>query len=282
MKKIVSLFVTLLTFNYFVCGQSVYTDKKEYESAVKQYNDELDSYNNYISKINFYKNFIYPKSNSYPTTKYEWESFFRGKLESSGIRFDNHIVRLHENVTPSGKVYINFLESNNSNKLLVSITDFEVSNAIYSASTFKFNHPGKKPVFKEKTIVKEQKVIKKDTSLVLNSTTLVEEKVASDNAHSNLFLMPDGKWYTYYELTKMYPSMNFKTVLESNFPSNKEITRKIREIVYDNKKITEIIINDGKSSTFLRKVVYNWGGIYYYNLDNKTITEAQFYAALKN
>jgi hypothetical protein len=61
-----------------------------------------------------------------------------------------------------------------------------------------------------------------------------------------------------------------------------EVETITREIVEKNRKITEVEVYFEEKKSIIRKVVYNWGGVYYYNIDNKTISEDQFYSIIKN
>lgn len=61
-----------------------------------------------------------------------------------------------------------------------------------------------------------------------------------------------------------------------------EVETITREIVEKNRKITEVEVYFEEKKSIIRKVVYNWGGVYYYNVDNKTISEDQFYSIIKN
>jgi hypothetical protein len=61
-----------------------------------------------------------------------------------------------------------------------------------------------------------------------------------------------------------------------------EVETITREIVEKNRKITEVEVYFEERKSIIRKVVYNWGGVYYYNIDNKTISEDQFYSIIKN
>lgn len=61
-----------------------------------------------------------------------------------------------------------------------------------------------------------------------------------------------------------------------------EVETITREIVEKNRKITEVEVYFEERKSIIRKVVYNWGGVYYYNVDNKTISEDQFYSIIKN
>jgi hypothetical protein len=61
-----------------------------------------------------------------------------------------------------------------------------------------------------------------------------------------------------------------------------EVETITREIIEKNRKITEVEVYFEEKKSIIRKVVYNWGGVYYYNIDNKTISEDQFYSIIKN
>jgi hypothetical protein len=61
-----------------------------------------------------------------------------------------------------------------------------------------------------------------------------------------------------------------------------EVETITHEIIEKNRKITEVEVYFEEKMSIIRKVVYNWGGVYYYNIDNKTISEDQFYSIIKN
>ena len=61
-----------------------------------------------------------------------------------------------------------------------------------------------------------------------------------------------------------------------------EVETITHEIIEKNRKITEVEVYFEEKKSIVRKVVYNWGGVYYYNVDNKTISEDQFYSIIKN
>jgi hypothetical protein len=61
-----------------------------------------------------------------------------------------------------------------------------------------------------------------------------------------------------------------------------EVETITHEIIEKNRKITEVEVYFEERKSIIRKVVYNWGGVYYYNIDNKTISEDQFYSIIKN
>ena len=61
-----------------------------------------------------------------------------------------------------------------------------------------------------------------------------------------------------------------------------EVETITHEIIEKNRKITEVEVYFEEKKSIIRKVVYNWGGVYYYNVDNKTISEDQFYSIIKN
>lgn len=290
MKKIVSLVIILITISSLSYGQKVYTNKKLYDSALKQYCDELESYQNYIKKINFYNTFSYYKSNGYPSSADKWMSYFEPLLKKSGIKFDNYISRLHENVEPSGIIYINFIESSKSDKLLVSFDDSPRTNAIYSASTYKFNDPGKPPVYnkplpKESTpkkgkiynpITPPDKIQYASSVEEKKDTLIIKEK--KDTSNVVFFTMPNGEKFTYVELIKNYPSMINEDVFKSNFPNSTQPKIKVisHEIVEKNKTITEVDVYIGEDKQTFRKIQYSWGGIFYYNVKDRNITEHQF------
>ncbi len=67
--------------------------------------------------------------------------------------------------------------------------------------------------------------------------------------------------------------------IKSVFPESETFTH---IIVERNRKITEVEVYFEEKKLIIRKVVYNWGGVYYYNIDNFTISEDQFYSIIKN
>ena len=67
--------------------------------------------------------------------------------------------------------------------------------------------------------------------------------------------------------------------VQSVLPEAETITH---EIVEKNRKITEVEVYLEEKKSVIRKVVYNWGGVYYYNVDNKIISEDQFYSIIRN
>lgn len=289
MKKIVSLVIILITISSLTYGQKVYTNKKLYDSALKQYCDELESYQNYIKKINFYNNFSYNKSNGYPSSAEDWMSYFEPLLSKSGVKFDNHLHRLHENVNPVGVTYINFMESSKSAKLLVSFDDSPRDNAVYSASTYKFKDPGKPPIFSKpepisKPTPKKDKIINPITppNKVQYAST-EEKKVDVTIDTTDIFTMPNGEKYTYLDLIKNYPSMSDENTFKSNFPNAVQPKIKVvsREIMEKDKTITEVDVYVGEQKQTVRKVRYYWGGIYFYSLNHKVITEHQFNCLLQ-
>lgn len=267
MKKIVSLLIVLLTITSLSYGQKVYTNKKLYDNALKQYCDELDSYENYIKKVNFYNNFSYDKTKGYPSSTEKWISYFEPLLNKSGVKFDNYINRLHENVNPSGTIYINFLESTKSNKLLVSFDDSPRSNAIYTASTFKFNHPGKPPVFKKP---EEQKKDTVKVKKVINQIKL-DTQYYADNKKT---IVSDT-------------NVIIKTTVDTTVTNiTKEVNNKVdivsREVIGKNYTMTEVdVICNGDKKTY-KRISYNWGGIFYYVENHKPITENQFYCVVQS
>ena len=239
MKKVlITLLVTM--FVQLSYGQKVYADKNEFDRAVKQYNDELDSYENYIKKINFYKNYVYPKSLTYPESPTKWMSYFEPKLKKEGIRFDNYLGRLHSNVTPSGTVHINFIESQGSNKLLITFDDEPYVDAVYTASTYKFNHPGVKPVYKPQT--KKEKFVDPIKISIKEPTANVEVPVIKQDT-----IRPDG----YYS----------EEIVERN-----KITFKVT------------IIKNGVTKVY-KRVNWWWGGEYFFR-DDKSISENMFFCSI--
>lgn len=216
MKKIV--FFVLLTFSVTVKSQNIYSDRKKYDVATKNYNDAIESYDNYLKKINFYKNYKYPKNTSTPKN---WFEYFKPILQSNGIKLDNYLVRYHKNVIPDGSIYVNFVDGADPNFLSVTFTNTPPSEYFYSAFIYKFNHPGQPPVLVEEP--KKEKVITKVSSPpIVKVDTIVKEepKTVKEIVPQYVeikYLMPDGKKYTYESLIRVYPSMSENKVFTSYF-----------------------------------------------------------------
>lgn len=198
-------------------GQKYYTDKKEYESALKYYNDAKDSYDNYIKKLNYFKNYKFPKSKNYPPDGDSWYAYFKTDLESLGVRFDNNEIRLHKNIPPKDSLYINFIEVNDSPFLLVKVTNKKLSSSEYKfcCKTLCFDYPGKKPIYVEKQVPKKDEIViikeNKIDSLKVVTINPIEYKIKT------LYLMPNGVRYSYENLIKVYPSMSNSKVFSSYF-----------------------------------------------------------------
>ena len=222
MKNIILLFLLLSTF---ICnGQVIYEDRGEYERALKNYNDWLDSYNNYQKKLKFYREFKYPKSSSYPENAAAWYAYFKPHLDKLGIIPDNDDVRIHENVRPYGKIHINFIEDPNSDYLLVKITDTDMSpyQYKYCATTYSFVHPGEKPIFysPKKETPNEPVKIKfepKKKEPINPDSAILKTPITKPPIKNVYYIMPDGKKYNYDNLIKVYPSMVDRNVLSINF-----------------------------------------------------------------
>lgn len=202
MKKVILILV--LTFISFSgIGQKVYYDKTEYETALKVYNDKLDSYLNYSKKINYLKNFSnFPTVENYPKTPHDWTLFLDPYFVKEKIKCDNSSNRLHPNITPDGTIFINFYHYPNTNNIVVSTSNERIDNdpsCIYSADFFTFNDPGKSPIYRDTTLSNVRHV-------------LYVPPVKLD-----LYLMPDGGKYTYEQLLHQYPSMVNKLVYDGNF-----------------------------------------------------------------
>jgi hypothetical protein len=218
MKNIVLLLMISLSSS--VNGQTVYNNKKDYDNAIKNYNDAVESYDNYVKKINFYKNYKYPKNKPYPSS---WFEYFKPLLESNGIKLDNYKIRYHENITPDGTIYVNFIVNPNSDFLSVTFSDIPPSNYIYSAALYKFNHPGKSPIFVEKQ--KKEKIESGTTySPETSEKTIIEPKMIFvpstkivDVPKRKFYVMPNGVKYSYEQLIYYYPSMAYNDVFNSNF-----------------------------------------------------------------
>lgn len=218
MKKVI-LFLLLLVNSAPIFGQKYYTDKKEYESALKYYNDAKDSYENYLKKIEYFKNYKYPKRKVYSDDPDSWNSSWKSDLEILNIRQDNNSVRLHPNIIPEDTLYINFIEIPDSVFLLIKITTQRMSEYDYKfcARTLKFKHPGKPPVFVERVTPKPNKKervkIKEDkkVDIVLEISKPIQHRVM------DIYFMPDGKKYTYDSLIKSYPAMSDNKVFLSYF-----------------------------------------------------------------
>ena len=218
MKKVI-LFLLLLVNSAPIFGQKYYTDKKEYESALKYYNDAKDSYENYLKKIEYFKNFKYPKTKSYPTDVDGWYRLWETDLNILNIKPDNNDIRLHGNIVPEDSLYINFIEVPDSTYLVIKITNKRIPKNDYKfcAKTLKFKHPGKPPVFVEKVTPepnkKERVKIKEDkkVDIVLEISKPIQHRVM------DIYFMPDGKKYTYDSLIKSYPAMSDNKVFLSYF-----------------------------------------------------------------
>lgn len=212
MKNIV-LSLILILCSVITKANKVYTDRVEYDHALKIYNDHLESYENYQKKIKFYKEFKYPKNKTYPTNGDEWFKVFKPELDILGIKIDNLEKRYNPNVKTNGLIHINFIEDPNSEYLLVKITDFPMSPYDYKFSviTCSFSHPGKKPIFYEP---KKELVVLEKQNIVDN---VVEPKKEPELIiPHNIYMMPDGKKYTYEELVIAYPSMKYDSVFKQN------------------------------------------------------------------
>lgn len=242
MKKSFILLIVILSANLSF-GQKVYTDKTEYEKALTQYYDELDSYENYVKKIDFYKNFVFPKRRSYPQNRSEWMNYFGDLLSKSNIRFDNHEVRLHSNVKPSGIVYINFLESNTSSNLIISISEQSHPDAIYTASTYRFNHPGVKPTYKRPTQTKRDRVV--NSSIVIKNTT---PKIDTPIIKTSI-IKPDG----YYK----------------------------EEFIENNRVILKVTVIKNGVTRVYKKINYSWGGEFFFK-DDSSISHNLFTCSTNN
>jgi hypothetical protein len=220
MKNIILSILFICNF-FFVNAQKTYTNKLEYERAVKEYNDKMDSYVNYVKKINFYKNYKYPKNTSYPNN---WFVYFKTLLEKNDIKMDNYQIRYHKNIAPNDSIYVNFIDDDNSEFLSVTFTREPPFNYLHSAFIYKFNHPGKPPVLVDKP-KKEIIVNKKVESKVVeikpvtqDTITKTPELVAGiiENPNKDIFIMPDGKKYNYESLVVLYPSMKYDSVFRKN------------------------------------------------------------------
>ena len=230
----------ILVFLFLIIGiskngysQKVYRDLNEYNEASKIYNDKWISYENYTKKLNFYANFKYRKG-TYPKTNDDWINYVKPKMENDGIYFDNHVMRLRPSVDPDGIVFVNFFESSTSNYLVVTCTEKEPdptdSKLVYYATMYKFNHPGKPPVYVKPSKITPMKKINVDSVTTFQDTiqnqpipvtnytiTYAETLKENERVHEGKFLMPDGNRYTYDELLILYPSMKENTVFVYNF-----------------------------------------------------------------
>ena len=220
MKNIVSSVLVVLICLSSVNAQKVFTDRKEYEKALQNYNDALDSYNNFQKKVKFYSDYKFSKSESYPTNGDAWYNILKPGLDKLGIKMDNKESRLHPNVESVGTVYFSFIEVPSSKELKVKITDYPLNPYDYkfSAHTCKFNHPGKPPILKEKKAIAVIEEIKKDSVKVVEPKMVYVPPVKYvEPVKYNLYMMPDGKRYTYSQLVVMYPSLKSEIALRSNF-----------------------------------------------------------------
>ena len=132
---------------------------------------------------------------------------------------------------------------------------------------------------------KKEEIVVKDTTQVKNATfTEGEEQpitnlgIGDGQDQKGKISMDSGEdkiQQHVYVASGEEPIEEKKSVL----PEVETITHEITE---KNRKITEVEVYFEEKMSIIRKVVYNWGGVYYYNIDNKTISEDQFYSIIKN
>ena len=132
---------------------------------------------------------------------------------------------------------------------------------------------------------KKEEIVAKDTTQVKNATfTEGEEQpitnlgIGDGEDQKGKISMDSGEdkiQQHVYVASGEEPIEEKKSVL----PEVETITH---EIIEKNRKITEVEVYFEEKKSIIRKVVYNWGGVYYYNIDNKTISEDQFYSIIKN
>jgi hypothetical protein len=162
-------------------GQAIYRNQDEYDMVIKTYNDKWVSYENYRKKLDFYANFKYRKGN-YPQTNEDWIRYIRPMMEKQGIFFDNHLVRVKSSVQPDGTVFVNFFESSTSNYLIVTCTEKEPDpmdpKLVYYATMYKFNHPGKPPVYVKPSRITPIKKRDLDNVTITTDTILTEPIVS--------------------------------------------------------------------------------------------------------
>lgn len=132
---------------------------------------------------------------------------------------------------------------------------------------------------------KKEEIVIKDTTQVKNATFAEGEEqpitnlgIGEGEDQKGKISMDSGEdkiQQHVYVASGEEPIEEKKSVL----PEVETITH---EIIEKNRKITEVEVYFEEKKSIIRKVVYNWGGVYYYNIDNKTISEDQFYSIIKN
>jgi hypothetical protein len=132
---------------------------------------------------------------------------------------------------------------------------------------------------------KKEEIVVKDTTQVKNATfTEGEEQpitnlgIGDGEDQKGKISMDSGEdriQQHVYVASGEEPIEEKKSVL----PEAETITH---EIIEKNRKIMEVEVYFEEKKSIIRKVVYNWGGVYYYNINDKTISEDQFYSIIKN
>lgn len=229
MKKfILTLFFFSCALN-FVNAQKIYTNKNDYESAIKKYNYDLEAYSNFVRKYNFYKNFNgFPSADKFPRTEYGWLEFIKPHFEKENIIFDTEQVKSFPNVKPKSLIHVNFYKSSipNKNIYMTFTPDSKIDDplCLYSVSFYTYENPGKKPLFSEpvkmkkpeKTIDSSLVVVNKETTQIINVLEVPAVPLKED-----VYFMPDGtKYNSYDQLIYHHPSLANKIVFNNNFKNN--------------------------------------------------------------
>lgn len=221
-QKAIAL-VPLLLIGQQASAQTVYHDRSEYERAKEIYTQRLESHTNYQRKIDYYKSLKYDSKSYRPVDNEGWIRYFQSELKKRNVSFDSYLSRYRPGVEPNGETFINLFESSRSRYLLVTITDTpppQTENLVYYAVTFRFDHPGKPPVYEPKAKPRRNRrkaatvnshIVTQDTVVVSNHVLPIEEN------RPTTYLMPDGNRYTYTELLQRFPSLKTGTVFNGNF-----------------------------------------------------------------
>ena len=217
MKYIFLFFILFFSWSLSY-SQKIYYSKREYDIALKNYNEELDSYLNYKNKINFYLNFKYPPKKYFPKSPDEWSSYLKPFVIANGIIYDNMVTRYHKNVKPIKLIYINFYSPLGSDTLFVNFSDERMrGDCLYSADTYSFKNPGDQPIFSDYFKIKKgsskPKIVKVPAVNITESNTKEVKIIYTPKRYT----MPDGGKYTYEELIKAYPSMGIPEVFNHYF-----------------------------------------------------------------
>lgn len=197
-------------FTFTLFGQKIYNNKNDYDIAIKEYNRSKESYDNYLKKLNFFKNYKYPKSKSYPKNGDEWFKIFEGDLKKLNIKIDNEDQRLYSDVRPEGNIYINLIEDPTQPNLVVKVTDKKMSiyDFKFCCTTLKFKDPGKPPIFIEKKVTVSTKIQKNDVKIdnkenyITKNDTII---VTYESVYLEWLWTPFGKIYK-NDFEKQYDS----------------------------------------------------------------------------